>query len=111
MSLLEALPVELLLQVIRYLPLQSMHRFARTSRGIRRIIVENEALVYRQAAVLHGYVDSVANVEPPDAHTKNSTYPFANATSWKQYCAWQTMDTSLSTSPLSSYDRSILLGA
>ena len=89
MSPLETVPVELLLQIIRYLPLQSLHRFARTSKFFKRIIAENEVLVYRQAAVLHGYVDNVANVDPPNAQTKNPTYPFAHATSWKQYCAWQ----------------------
>ena len=110
MSPLEIIPVELLLQIIQYLPVQSLHRFARTAKFVRRIITDNEVLVYRQAAVLHGYVDDVADIHPPSAQTKNPTYPFANATSWKQYCAWPTMDLSIATSPLSSHHRSIMLG-
>lgn len=94
MSLLQELPIELLLQIIRYLPLQSLHRFTRSARVLNRIINENEALVYRQAATLHGYVDGATSSDPPVADSKNSTYPFTNTTSWKQYCAWPRMSTS-----------------
>ncbi|TFY59582.1 hypothetical protein EVJ58_g5693, partial [Rhodofomes roseus] len=86
MPTLQELPVELLLVIIAYLPLQSLHRFRRVSKSVDNVIHGNEELVYRQAASLHAYVDGLDSVDPPRAERRSPTYPFTDATSWKQYC-------------------------
>ncbi|KAH9917540.1 uncharacterized protein B0H18DRAFT_913396 [Fomitopsis serialis] len=85
-NLLEDLPIELLLTIISNLPLQSLHRFCRVSKFANHIISSNEALVYRQTALLHRYVDRADTIDPPRTDSRNPTYPLVNTTSWKQYC-------------------------
>lgn len=53
MSLLEHLPVELFLSILRFVPLQYLYSLRRTSRTINNIIAANESYVYHHAALLH----------------------------------------------------------
>ncbi|KZT69695.1 hypothetical protein DAEQUDRAFT_669130 [Daedalea quercina L-15889] len=82
---LEDLPIELLLNIIAYLPLQSLQRFRRVSKFVNHVITDNEALVYRQAATLHGYVECINGTHPPREEFNNPAYPFTNTASWKEY--------------------------
>ncbi|KAI6124251.1 hypothetical protein EDD17DRAFT_907624 [Pisolithus thermaeus] len=54
--MLHLLPVEIALQVVSYLPIQTLHQLVQVSRAWHDLIAVNESTVYRNAAILHRLV-------------------------------------------------------
>ncbi|KZT05451.1 uncharacterized protein LAESUDRAFT_743961 [Laetiporus sulphureus 93-53] len=81
----EALPVELLLNIVQYLPLQAIYQLRLVSKFWSSLIAENESTVYRRAAVMHNYASSTDST-PSDVSISNTDYPFDRAGDWKSYC-------------------------
>lgn len=50
-------PAEIALQTISYLPLHSLHSITLVSRDWNALIAINEPTVYRNAAILHRFID------------------------------------------------------
>lgn len=78
--MLHSLPVEIALQVVSYLPIQTLHRIAQVSRAWHDLIAVNECTVYRNAAILHRLVQD----ENCDDSTSQASH---QATNWKSFCS------------------------
>lgn len=85
MSQLEALPVELFLNVLQYLPLQSLYSLRLVSRSLNTIIFANASTIYHHAALLHDYVSSI-DVTLADAKAGNPAYTVGDVDSWETFC-------------------------
>lgn len=55
--MLHRLPAEIALQTISYLPLHSLHSITLVSRDWNALIAINEPTVYRNAAILHRFIE------------------------------------------------------
>ncbi|KAI6102623.1 hypothetical protein EDD17DRAFT_695695 [Pisolithus thermaeus] len=77
--MLHLLPVEVALQVVSYLPIQTLHRIVQVSRAWFDLIDANESTVYRNAAVLHCLVRD----ENCDNLVSKASRPETN---WKSFC-------------------------
>ena len=87
MAALAALPTELLLRVLVFLPLQSLRSLRLTSRGWNIFFLENESSIYHNAAVLHNFIDSLDTLLP-DAKATRPLKFLQDAPDWYQYCAY-----------------------
>ncbi|KAF9817060.1 hypothetical protein IEO21_03642 [Rhodonia placenta] len=90
MSLLEHLPVELFLSILRFVPLQYLYSLRRTSRTINNIIAANESYVYHHAALLHQYVNSV-DIGLSEIPRTGTAYPARDTSTWKSFCELKRM--------------------
>ncbi|KAI6012770.1 hypothetical protein F5J12DRAFT_685805, partial [Pisolithus orientalis] len=77
--MLHLLPAEIALQVVSYLPIQSVHKITQVSHAWHDLIAVNENAVYRNAAILHRLVyESDCGdlaLQPP-----------RSGTNWKSFC-------------------------
>ncbi|KAI6017465.1 hypothetical protein EDC04DRAFT_2576716 [Pisolithus marmoratus] len=76
--MLHLLPAEVALQVVSYLPIQSLHNILQVSHAWHDLIAVNENTVYRNAANLHCLV-----------HEKgfdDSSQASCSGTNWKSFC-------------------------
>ena len=55
---LAAFPPEILLYVLKYLPLPALGSFKQTSKQWTQYFVDNEAYIYRNAAYLHSFIST-----------------------------------------------------
>ncbi|GBE81288.1 hypothetical protein SCP_0310150 [Sparassis crispa] len=85
MSQLEVLPTELVLNILSYLPLQSLFSLQLTSHFWLSFIQANESTVYRQAALVHNYSAS-ADASLPDAKATHLGDFVVDVHTWKLYC-------------------------
>ena len=74
--MLHLFPAEIALHMISYLPLQSLCSTALTSREWNALITTNEPTVYRNAAILHRFIDE----------NQLTTGADSIITDWKAYC-------------------------
>jgi hypothetical protein len=78
------LPVELVLEILSHLPVQSLHAFQRVSRYWNQVVHENESYLYRNAADVHQFL--------PNAETNISDLQVIprrlrdDLRGWKDFC-------------------------
>lgn len=72
--MLHQLPAEIALHAISYLPLYSLYSATLVSRDWNALIAINEPTVYRNAAILHRFID--------EDHLRAGLVP----NNWKAYC-------------------------
>ena len=84
MLMLEALPLELLLRVLAYLPLQYLRSLRLTSRAWNAFFLANESSIYHQAALLHNFADSMRTL--PEAKEAHPLDFLQDVPDWYQYC-------------------------
>ena len=85
MPKLEALPTELLLRILALLPVQHLRNLCLASRGWNAFFLANRNTIYHQAALLHGFVDSIQDLlsEAKEAHPLKFLQELPD---WYQYC-------------------------
>lgn len=81
---LAALPPELLFDVLRYLPLQSLSALRRTSKAWNQRFVENESYIYRNAAYHHAFIPSTEWTLKEAIRKVGDIV--AGVTSWSEFC-------------------------
>lgn len=82
---LNGLPLELLLAILQYLPLQSLRAMMLISREWRNLFTTNEQLIFRNAAILHRFV-SHQTVSLADAKAASSPALLNNVDDWYTFC-------------------------
>ncbi|KAI0918988.1 hypothetical protein AcV5_002021 [Taiwanofungus camphoratus] len=85
MSGLETLPTELILQILQYLPFQSIYSLRLVSSYWRKFVTANDSSIYHQAALLHNYVASIDTLLS-DAKAAIVGLPMDNVDDWRAYC-------------------------
>jgi F-box associated protein len=83
--MLHALPVELSLAVLSYLPLSILCSLHTVSRKWLNFFFQNQSTIFRNAAILHGYTHST-NLVLEDALSTHKGDPWEGATDWKDFC-------------------------
>lgn len=81
---LTALPPEILLYILTYLPLPALNALKRTSKEWHRYFVENEPYIYRNAAYYHGFIPAPESTLV-DA-IERSGHSMGTVTSWSELC-------------------------
>jgi hypothetical protein len=84
--MLSILPVEIALQVLSYLPLQTLRILQLVSRRWRTFIQHNESAVYRHAALLHGFLPSSSVTSISELPTVFPVRSVAGVGDWKNFC-------------------------
>lgn len=79
-------PVELTLDVLSYLQIQTISRLVSVSRGWSKFLDENQESVYHNVALLHAYVSS-KGLSLEDAISQHHNQAFDNVAGWKEFCS------------------------
>ncbi|KAH6911204.1 hypothetical protein BKA70DRAFT_1560335 [Coprinopsis sp. MPI-PUGE-AT-0042] len=96
MTRLTALPPELLLQILSYLPIPSISALQITSKGFHNLITENVETVYREAALVHrltpSQIDMKLAIENLEGYLARwySKPSLEDGISWKSFCQRRT---------------------
>jgi len=88
---MEQLPLELVLQIISYLPIRTIHVVQALSTLFNSIIKENANQVYRSAAFLHKFVGGQALKGNPVSALKHATRHYLSTwmddvEDWRSFC-------------------------
>jgi len=82
------LPSDIVLEILPYLPLNTIASLALVSRGLHSLINSNENLVYREASCYQGYIPSCTTTldKAYSLYSRRSmgAGPIPN---WKDFCA------------------------
>ncbi|KAG9223420.1 hypothetical protein PLEOSDRAFT_1081654 [Pleurotus ostreatus PC15] len=76
------LPAELILQVLSYVPIETLNSLRLVCHKLHNILEAQEASIYRNAAVFHGFVPS-GNVNYSNIYSRRSLF---GVDSWKLFC-------------------------
>lgn len=77
------LPTELILQVLSYVPIETLNSLRLVCHQLKAILEAQEASIYRNAAVFHGFVPS-SDVDYSNIYSRRSLF---GVDSWKSFCA------------------------
>jgi hypothetical protein len=87
MLVLQDLPVELALKCFSYLPVQHLSALLKTSSYWKTFFDANESIIYRNAAVLHGFVPSCSpDTSLSHANSLYSDRVMVGVDNWKTFC-------------------------
>ena len=79
------IPPELWLQVLSFLPIQSILSLRLSSQGWTKFIAANEASIYHATAILHGFAEPHKSLEQSKGI---HVFPcIEDVTSWKEFCS------------------------
>jgi F-box-like len=84
--MLDILPVEKVLEILEYLPVQTLHSLLLVSRDWEIFIQENETSIYRKAALLHGFLPSSDFTSVSDLGSIFPARTLAGVHDWKGFC-------------------------
>ena len=84
------LPPEATLRILSFSPVSSLASLLCLSKAWNEFITENESLLYRHSAYLHGLIDS------PEANLRDVLSEFYgemwnDVASWKEFCATKSL--------------------
>jgi hypothetical protein len=82
---MDALPVELILKILSYLPIPSLSYFQRISRRYRDIVCANESYLYHNAALQHRFILS-GETTLADAKASTPRRLQGHINGWSSYC-------------------------
>jgi hypothetical protein len=82
----DILPVEVILETLSYLPVQTLRELQLVSRNWTAFIAANETSIYKKAALLHGYLPSPDITSPSDLWTIYSERSLIGVEGWKDLC-------------------------
>ncbi|KAJ7292712.1 hypothetical protein C8J57DRAFT_1266839 [Mycena rebaudengoi] len=82
------LPTELVLSILRFLPLATLARLQTTSREWNTFFKVNHSSIYHNAAVLHGFIPSASTVYS-ELDTIVSRRALAGVVDWRSFCSAQ----------------------
>ncbi|KAJ7455901.1 hypothetical protein B0H11DRAFT_2066218 [Mycena galericulata] len=82
------LPVELVISILKYLPLSTLSNLLSTSREWNNFFQVNQSILYHNAAVLHGFTPSTSVVYS-DLTSILSRRSLTGVTDWKSFCCTQ----------------------
>ena len=83
--MLDVLPVEVLLEVLRYLPVPSLCSLFTLSHQWYDLLSANQPSIFHNAAILHGYIQpGCLRIE--DALAQYTGNPWKGSTDWKDFC-------------------------
>ncbi|EMD33102.1 hypothetical protein CERSUDRAFT_118157 [Gelatoporia subvermispora B] len=85
MTRLELLPTELLLNILVYLPVQTLAALRQTSQFWNEFFKANEQGIYHKAALLHNFVDAIG-ISLNDAKVRHRGIAMRDVITWKNYC-------------------------
>ncbi|KAJ3496321.1 hypothetical protein NLJ89_g10502 [Agrocybe chaxingu] len=86
-----ALPPEIVLQILSYLPVSSCSALSATSHTWNVFFAENEMVIYREAAFLHGFADRRTALPDPTVLGERYSYRVLQpGMSWKSLCKTRT---------------------
>ena len=85
-SMLDKLPPENVLEILSYLPVQSLRELQLISRDWRSFISTNESIVYKKAALLHGYLLSPNSTSVSDLRSVDSRRSLETVHGWRDLC-------------------------
>ncbi|KAJ7492108.1 hypothetical protein FB451DRAFT_1217016 [Mycena latifolia] len=95
------LPVELVISILKYLPLSTLSRLLCVSREWNNFVEENQSILYRNAAVLHGFtpsdstsivysdLEAIQSGLATQNRTALSRRSLAGVSDWKSFCCKQ----------------------
>ncbi|KAG8951103.1 hypothetical protein FRC04_006762 [Tulasnella sp. 424] len=88
---IDALPPEILIRVLSYLPLQAINSFSLVSKFCHDVVSTNENAIYQAAATFHDFIESPKQQSRLPLLTEVVNRPDAtgwmdNVTSWKELC-------------------------
>ncbi|CDO77035.1 hypothetical protein BN946_scf184403.g10 [Trametes cinnabarina] len=81
----DSLPIELVLRILSYLPVQSLRSVRLTARRWNQFFVANESTIYHHAAFLHDFVDSLG-ILLPEARQSRYLKFLKDVPDWYTYC-------------------------
>ena len=84
--MLDKLPTENVLEILSYLPVQSLRELQLVSRDWRSFIATNESIVYKKAALLHGYLLSPNSTSVSDLQSVYSRRTLETVHGWMDLC-------------------------
>jgi len=102
---LRRLPVELVLEILSYLPVQSLHSFQSTSQHWNQVVRQNQSCLYHNVAVLHRFIPSTQSTLS-DLSLTQSQRLLGNCDDWKTFCAYLLRVLCLMTTFISGLQRS-----
>ena len=85
MTLFDALPPELICQILAYLPLQDLHALRTTSRSWLKFFDANEVILFHHAAIQHGFTQSITSSVEEAASGRGMAY-VRGLDSWRELC-------------------------
>src|ERR1700724_4477321 len=81
------LPTNIVLEILTYLPLNTIASLALVSRWLHSLINSNENPIYHRASFLHGYIPSYTT-SLQKAHSMYSRRSIGPISNWKNFCAF-----------------------
>ena len=84
---LAELPVDIILYILQFLPIHSLHELCLTSKHWNELIQANESFLYHSAAVLHGYTPSTTRLVT-DLPNLFSMHALSGVNSWQSFCKY-----------------------
>jgi len=92
-SFYQPLPPELWLDIVSYLSIPDIHTFQRVSKLFDTLIRLNQSLVYKAAAIHHGFAQTaVQDVQDVTVHRKRRFDWLSGVETWLHYCAFAGLD-------------------
>jgi hypothetical protein len=84
--MLHILPVEGILEVLSYLPVQSLWALQLVSRDWETFVKTNQTTIYKNAALLHGFLASSDVTSMDELQTLFTVRSFTEVHDWKSFC-------------------------
>ncbi len=92
-SFCQRLPPELWLHIVSYLSILDIHAFQRISKLFNTLISLNESLIYKAAAIHHGFAPAVVpDLQTVTTHRKRKFDWLSGVKTWLHYCAFASLD-------------------
>lgn len=92
-SFCQRLPPELWLHILSYLSISDIHAFQRVFKLFNTLICQNESLVYKTAAIHHGFAPAaVPDIQTVMTHRKRKFDWLSGVKTWLDYCAFASLD-------------------
>jgi len=87
--MLKVLPVEVVLETLSYLPVQTLRNLHLLSQDWHTFITTNETSVYKNAALLHGYTPSSNVTSVSELRSIYAERSLNGVEGWKDLCESQ----------------------
>jgi len=84
--MLYALPAEAILEILSYLPVQTLRAFQLVSRDWESFIRTNESFVYKKAAFIHRFLPSSNFISVSELQSVYPIRSLSRVHDWKSFC-------------------------